>query len=724
LPHYKLISNHLFKKKYPNSELVWPLLIGMAAFLIVVGPLPLIFTNTAWLIGADPSQRQLGWELFRYSPWILPLGLNPKYGLEISSSIVFSDSIPILALFFKSISAILPDSFQYFGFWILGCFLLQALFSWLIASLITDRTSQKICVCILLGVFSLPMIKRLGIHASIMAHFFVLAAIYLNFKPNTQNRIWWYPLLISSTLTHFYLLAIVGALWAASCADFFLIQTKRYKNALVELLIVLISIGCTAWFAGFILNNPPSLGAEGFGLYKLNVLSIFDAHQWSYVLPSIPHPEDLEEGFNFLGLGMLFLFPFALAKVFNLRFYWSSVVKQHPFYCLMLLALTLIALTNNMSIGNYTSYFYLPPFILKQFEILRSSGRLFWPVFYTICLFILVLVIRGYSPKKGIALLIIACILQVIDSSAGWLPIRNRLEKESRNPAQEELIHPFWSAATAHYTKIKVFPLKAAQTQLYWYQFAHLAAKNRIGTNAVYLGRSANVDSVKTANEHFEEAKSTGNYDIDTLYILDEWKNNPASTSPKVNPEKDLLATIDGFIVLAPNWKICKVCPQLSNDIEIAAIAPMAYLNKPILFSKSGEGHIFLQQLGSVEKGYGWSFPEAWGVWSDGAYANLALPLPKQNAHFLQINAQILISKKHPRTDILIEINQSKKIQLSLDQEGLNTFIIPIPSNLQYPNFLDIRFHFLNPTTPIAAGIPGNDQRKLGLGLISATFLP
>jgi hypothetical protein len=83
-----------------------------------------------------------------------------------------------------------------------------------------------------------------------------------------------------------------------------------------------------------------------------------------------------------------------------------------------------------------------------------------------------------------------------------------------------------------------------------------------------------------------------------------------------------------------------------------------------------------------------------------------------------------LISNKRPTTDLIIEINHNQKIHVVLRKEGINTFEIPIPQNLRYPDFLNIKFYFLNAASPAEIGLPGNDRRKLGIGLISATFLP
>ena len=48
------------------------------------------------------SQTQLGWKFFKNDVWRFPIGSNPNFGMYFDGSIIFSDSIPIFAIFFKS----------------------------------------------------------------------------------------------------------------------------------------------------------------------------------------------------------------------------------------------------------------------------------------------------------------------------------------------------------------------------------------------------------------------------------------------------------------------------------------------------------------------------------------------------------------------------------------------------------------------------------------------
>lgn len=119
-------------KRYTKSTyIVVPLLsalLGAAIFLRIYGWQVLVPTYTDWLtMGvADLSQHYLGWCFYRNSPWLLPIGMMNTLPYPFVASIIFSDSIPVMAVLFKLLSPVLPQSFQYFGIWGLLCFMLQA----------------------------------------------------------------------------------------------------------------------------------------------------------------------------------------------------------------------------------------------------------------------------------------------------------------------------------------------------------------------------------------------------------------------------------------------------------------------------------------------------------------------------------------------------------------------------------------------------------------------
>ena len=92
----------------------------------------------------DLTQGYVGWEFFRKTPWDFPLGMFDGLSYPIKTSIINTDSIPLLAIFFKLLSPILPDTFQYYGMWGILCYMLNSFFGML---LVRKYTNKKYTAC-------------------------------------------------------------------------------------------------------------------------------------------------------------------------------------------------------------------------------------------------------------------------------------------------------------------------------------------------------------------------------------------------------------------------------------------------------------------------------------------------------------------------------------------------------------------------------------------------
>jgi hypothetical protein len=555
-----------------------PIALGIAAFFLVVGIDPLLPNNIAWLSGQDPSQHYLAWSFFRHSPWTNPIGLNPQYGLEISNAIAFSDSIPWLAFLFKPFSAFLPEPFQYIGLWVLLCFILQAWLSWKLAGLITQDLFLRLLICGLLGLFAPPFLKRLGLHAALMGQFLILAALYLNLNNRNDPKafrissFYWLALLALAALTNFYLLVMVFGLWFAWVSDRLIARQVNLKQAAIQTLLIISVIALCLWQTGYFVNSGAPIQAEGFGQYKLNVLSLFDAGRFSYFLKAIPHPEDLEEGFAFLGAGLLGLsviyvifFVKALIGKANqsAQSNLSTISPEHPsaafgpalICCLILF--TLFALSNQISVGPWTLTYSLPDSILQLAGILRSSGRFFWPVYYIIVFLLLCWVVEHFSRRSAVLILSFALAIQIMDTSAGWLPLRQTFAQLSENQAPPALSGPFWNAAGERYTKVVIWPLRSGQTQEHWQALSYFASTHQMGTNAVYLGRRADPLKVEQSNQTVQAQLEHQQLSTDTLYVI---SNTPINREWLIQhptgPETCVYETIN-LIVIGPAWYNC-----------------------------------------------------------------------------------------------------------------------------------------------------------------------
>ena len=118
------------KKNYLLISQIIFISISIIFWLFLLGPQYINPSNQDWLYNGDLSIYQIGWKFFRNDIWRFPLGLNPNYGIYNGGSIVFSDSIPLLAFIFKLFESLIPDTFQYFSFWIFICIYLQIYLSY------------------------------------------------------------------------------------------------------------------------------------------------------------------------------------------------------------------------------------------------------------------------------------------------------------------------------------------------------------------------------------------------------------------------------------------------------------------------------------------------------------------------------------------------------------------------------------------------------------------
>ena len=698
--------------------------LGLASFLLVSGHLILVGSNIQWLGGnLDPAQHYLGWALFRDGPWTFPLGLNPNNGLEFSNAIVFSDSLPLFAILFKSLAHFLPYPFQYFGLWTLLCFTLQAWFAWKLLGLISNNTTLKI-FSLSLFIFSPPMLARIGLWTSLASHFLILAALYLNFRPSQKNRFfYWLILILISALIHFYLLVMILILWIASLLDGFIIK-KNYSitGLLATVSIIFLALICVLWQAGYFSIDAGSGKAGGYGAFRLNLLALFDSREWSYILPNIPMQIDFSNGFNYLGLGALVGLIYILLDYFFSVFFGPARpnhkstsgidlgFRNFPFLYLSFIFLTFFSITNVIAIGSWEYVIPMPEQIVSAASFLRASGRMFWPVFYFILFLIINYIQKNYQKSFAITLLGVLCVIQIVDTSAGWRPIRYSLSHERYPNSQSPLVSPVWNDFGAHYKKLERYPVQNQSED--WQIFASFAAQNSMGTNSVFLARFDEV-KLSQSNDTVNRALRYGPLNTRVLYVVDLWKRNP--TPLQFDREKDVLARIDGYNVLAPGWKICASCPPIPPELELQRLAPITTIGETIEFSQKAFGRReFLLE--------GWApYGEAWGTWSGGVSASLLLPVPAGNPKMVNLTVRAFVNEKHPKQQGDVYINGALVKHFELKDFASNLIEVPIFPSVQKDEFFKLELKIQSPASPKALGM-SEDNRLLGVGLVSLVF--
>src|SRR5215813_6489001 len=402
-----------------QNQAVWlSILTGVFAFVGFTGGRILRPGYIDWLMdGMDTSTNFLGWEFFRHTPiFQFPLGANPSYGTDLGNSLVHTDSIILVAFLFKPFNSLLPHTFQYVGLWVLCCFVLQAFFAY---KLLSHFTKDKWLLWIGSGFFLLApafLFRLVGFYAH-FSQWVLLAGFCLYFS--SRFTLWrWIVLLSITALINAYLLVMVGAIWVA---DLWQRSWRRELKIAQAPFYVLAGMGVTGavmWLAGYFMTGREVMG-DGFGFYRMNLLSMIDPGPiWAVVLRDQPGGPGDDEGFNYLGLGILAL---ALIAGYEwLRKPKMSIDRRSLVPLLLIsLGLCLYALSNRVAIGSQELFAYPLPYHLDRLaNTFRASGRMFWPVCYLIYLAVLCFVFRRLERRVAITICSLMLVVQVVDSSA------------------------------------------------------------------------------------------------------------------------------------------------------------------------------------------------------------------------------------------------------------------------------------------------------------------
>lgn len=409
-------------------------LLGFAAFLCLYGVSALDVTNDAFLRGGyieqDVQQHYAGWLFYRQSPLSLPLCETDHLNWPDGTSIAFTDSIPLFAAFFRVLSPLLTGTFQYFGLYTALCFALQGGFAALLVGLFS-RSDLAALLGAVPFVFSPILLERAFRHTSLAAHFLILAALYYYVLGMRENRFAFKGLFVVNALAialHPYFVPMTYAITFALAAG----QAWRSRRVLRPVAFLfgnLAATVCVGWLFGVFSSNGSGAGGAGneYGYFSMNLNALWNPTSrgvvWSLFLPVQNQTGGNYDGFNYLGLGVLLGAAVVAAwGAWTLRARVLTLARRHGWLLFVCVCLTAFAVSHVVTANGATLFrFPLPQVLVKLATTLRSSGRLFWPVYYLIMLAAVAGLLRLCSalrPKHaGVAALACLCIVQLADLS-------------------------------------------------------------------------------------------------------------------------------------------------------------------------------------------------------------------------------------------------------------------------------------------------------------------
>ena len=561
-----------------NQALSYSLVVGTAVFIYVTGGAIINPTNRDWLMFGDAAQHYLGWEFFRHTPLLQwPIGANYPLGMELSSSIVFTDSIPIAAYIAKLFNPILPATFQYLGIWIWLCFVLQAFFAQrFLKFFLSNKAHVYLGACFV--VLSPPLIYRL-VHAgyghiALASHWLILASFCLYLRPG-RNDLRWSLLIALCWLIQAYFAPMVAAIWLASLAK--RLYKDREKFALLKSVsVVAITSFIVMWASGYFMIGS-NFNPEGWNyVFRWEPLSFIDSGTdsstgWSRILQDRAQSAGATEAFSFLGVGVIAMMAIAycgksdikLLQVPRIRLFAAALALFVGFLfvnplsvskVLSLLALILVvflgivvlfqllqsrrgvgflaplaiaaislatySLTNSVGFGQRT-LFEFPLFTpLRQFtETFRTHGRSIWPLFYLVQLAAVITFTKSIAKKFLTTILCALLCLQIYDSSSAISSARKRFT--SAPLWSSPLTDPIWESSVPKYKYLVVIPPLNNDPEGNWIAIADFASKHKLATNSGYFSRF-DQNTYQLITDGYLEQIKRNQFNPETVYIIDQ----------------------------------------------------------------------------------------------------------------------------------------------------------------------------------------------------------
>ena len=533
-----------------NAYWIAGAILGFAAFLFVYGPEPLRVTSIGWtqqgFYGQDIRQHQAGWMFYRNSPWSFPLCKALNLGYPEGTSVSYTDSIPIAALFFKLLSPVLPKSFQYFGIYTCFCFMMQGLFG---AALVYRFTKHQLYSALssLLFVISSCFLERCFRHTALSSHWLLLAALFLYFARKAAcgekyRLLYWTVLLCLAVGIHPYLFGMVYGVFIVSGLK---ALTDR-RSVKFTIFGILFGTGIVLLF-GYVIGlfGTGVRADEGFGIYSLNLNGLFNPKSrehpvWSLFLPNRPVYGNQGDGIYYMGAGLLLTFAAVMIRLLiRERGALSRWIRSNLLLLALLAGCTLFAVSNVVTFDDKLLLTVpLPEGFYRIINIFRSSERFFFLPYYCIILTAAAGLYRMLSGNSRAALVccLVLCGLQTADILPGLKDLRGYFEI----PREEAVFTGDWDVLADHYNTAMTFDRNADYRLGFW------LAKNHFRTNVMLSAMVHRLDFWARTEEERAAAKAAlaeGSLATDpkTVWIIAD----KLDYDPSFESHEELMAYLD-----------------------------------------------------------------------------------------------------------------------------------------------------------------------------------
>jgi len=410
--------------------------------------------NYQWISG-DNTSGYLAQLFYISDKWRFPLAANPNYGLELSTSLIYSGPPLPIALIQKLLR--IDPSLQFFGIWLLIMVILQIQFGIFIAR----QLSYGIITSRLAGLlFVTPFfLYRFQVHYWLTAHFLILWAFWITLRSLSSPKLYTvetavFLVIAYSINTYILVMSIIILSYPIVLT---ITKLRSFSLRIVKHLIVLFSSLITTYFI-FDFRSQKGTFLENFRMNFTGQYTEIPSNLFALINPEVGYSRDCTKGhcifgiepvpshfienfsvfdfdlggiqgnydaFLYLGLGLLLFLAVALYFFFHRNSSTSiieALIKQKVLIA-YLIAISAYAVTYKISIGNYQLDLGDPKLLRWALSIFRASGRFMWIIAYFFIILSLILIVKSVKKEYLSAFMLALVLIQCLDL---YPSLRNR----------------------------------------------------------------------------------------------------------------------------------------------------------------------------------------------------------------------------------------------------------------------------------------------------------
>jgi hypothetical protein len=517
----------------------------------------------------DSSPSFFGLNFFLNEPWVVPPGLISTYHYPSGTSLVYSDSFPLIGLFLKLFRSFHAFSLpvQFVGWWILLCIFLQGFFSFTILKRETGKSWFSFWCAIPL--MAMPFFYYRSLeptrHFALMGHFFVLIALgeLISWVRRREFRFWtWTLTLVLSLGIHFYLFSMVALSYLVILIQSWIELPLGRKSVVKRNFLLGVLLAFFGIFYGYTGVKVSETTGGGFGLFAMDSFSWFLSDGKATLLP-FPFLQDLgpKEGFQYLGMGFIlgvfvllyrlrqngevfkkwvfenryvffffiFIFAFAISRRFWIFGTRLSIFITIPlWYCLFYYLLKKLFFLKRIHAHLFTVLMILFYNLLGTF--CRSSGRMGWLSSYLICFVFFIFV--SQQMRKSFVFLMLFLPLQLVDV----YPLLNHVKIRFQSIRSGNAAFSMNSEVLAFSERLKNQVIVISSEYFQDTEINYLALVKNIPIGPVYLARHDHASRFELLNTWKFKIKSKSIAEGDFVLISKEDENSELIEQVKKDP--------------------------------------------------------------------------------------------------------------------------------------------------------------------------------------------